>query len=85
MHHMFNIEMIYYFLRAYKFGILKREKMALLWEPKQASGGVGIIYPLDGRVVHASEFIPGSVTFVGNREPGIWEMGSICTCSLRGS
>ena len=23
-------------------------------------------------VVHASEFIPVSVTFVGDREPGIW-------------
>jgi len=25
-----------------------------------------------GTMIHASEFIPGFVTFVGEQEPGIW-------------
>jgi len=35
--------------------------------------------------VHASDFNPGSVTFVGGLEPRIWWMGSHRTCSLWGS
>ena len=34
---------------------------------------------------HASELIPGFVTFVGMRVPGIWWMGANQISSLRGS
>jgi hypothetical protein len=39
---------------------------------KKTSYQEGAINVLDGRVVHASEFIPGFVTFVGERGLGIW-------------
>ena len=41
---------------------------------KKPAAGSGDIRVLDGRVVHASEFIPGFVTFVGTRERGVWWM-----------
>ena len=53
--------------------------------PRTDDGGCIVDGNCHNSSVHASELIPGFVTFVGNREPGIWEMGSICTCSLRGS
>jgi hypothetical protein len=43
-----------------------------------------LLADIHGAVVHASEFIPGSVTLVVEQEPGIWWLGSYQTCSLRG-